>query len=255
MTPASPTTLELPAPAPVRCSDLLCRLGVTPYYKNQWCAVIKGDCREILPAMPDEFGLLVTDPPYGVNFQSNMRQDSWGEIVGDDGKLDVNECLSLAISKLMAFRHLYVFGPCETDKLKVGTPAKLIWDKCVMTPGNLNIPWGSQHEEIIFAVKVESEKHKDRGFGNLSARLRRGSVIRCQRTMTANHHPTEKPVELLRQLIESSSVMYESVLDPFCGSGSTLVAAQIESRYAVGIEYEERHCETAAKRLEQLGAW
>lgn len=64
-----------------------------------------------------------------------------------------------------------------------------------------------------------------------------------------------KPCALLRQLIESSTIFGESILDPFVGSGSTLVAAQMEGRYAVGIEYEERHCETAAKRLEQLGAW
>jgi DNA modification methylase len=64
-------------------------------------------------------------------------------------------------------------------------------------------------------------------------------------------HPTEKPVMLLRQLIEASSLHGDVVLDPFLGSGSTVVAARTEGRRAVGIEIEERYCEIAAKRLAQ----
>lgn len=83
--------------------------------------------------------------------------------------------------------------------------------------------------------------------------MRRGSVIRCQRlnSEAITKHPTEKPVMLMRQLVESSSIIGDSVLDPFCGSGSALEAAQIEGRSAVGIEIEERYCEIAAERLSQ----
>jgi len=64
------------------------------------------------------------------------------------------------------------------------------------------------------------------------------------------HHPTEKPIDILRQMVESSSVMGETVYDPFAGSGSTLIAAALEGRKAVGCEIEERYCEAAAKRFE-----
>ena len=79
-------------------------------------------------------------------------------------------------------------------------------------------------------------------------------MIRCQRIQGAasGRHPNEKPVTLLRQLIESSSLFDEDVLDPFAGSGSTLEAAVLECRKAVGIEIEERFCEMAAERLRRL---
>lgn len=238
--------------------ELFDRLGVTPYYKNQWCAVLLGDCREIMAGIPDEtFDLLLTDPPYGVEFVSNMRQESWGAIAGDDGSLDVIKCLESGVNKLHHGSHLYVFGPFDLSKLKVTVPVEIIWNKCSIGMGNLDCVWSKNHEPIQFAVNAVRQGKATKDCGKLTARKRRGTVLSVERPNpgTNSHHPTEKPVELLRQLIESSTVMRESVLDPFAGSGSTLVAAQIESRYAVGIEYEERHCETIAKRLEQLGAW
>jgi site-specific DNA-methyltransferase (adenine-specific) len=62
-------------------------------------------------------------------------------------------------------------------------------------------------------------------------------------------HPAEKPVALLSKIIRESG--RGLVLDPFTGSGSTLVAAKAEGCEAIGIEIEERYCEIAAKRLEQ----
>jgi site-specific DNA-methyltransferase (adenine-specific) len=80
-------------------------------------------------------------------------------------------------------------------------------------------------------------------------------VIHAQRIQggATLRHPTEKPVPLLRQLIESSSVWGETVLDFCVGVGSTLVAARLEGRKAIGIEIDERFCEVAAERLSEEG--
>lgn len=242
--------------AAVRCTDLFSRLGVTPYYKNQWCAVLHGDCREIMPKMkPEIFDCLVTDPPYGVGFVSNNRKESWGAIVGDDDSLDVMACLDLALTRCSDGAHWYVFGPWNLSTLRKSATVQLIWDKEKMSGGDLDCAWGNAHEPITFGTNARFKSQMGRG--GIAARKRRGTVLRV-RAQGGNgclNHPTEKPAALLRQLIESSTIFGESILDPFVGSGSTLVAAQMEGRYAVGIEYEERHCETAAKRLEQLGAW
>ncbi|WP_225888746.1 DNA-methyltransferase [Myxococcus xanthus] len=64
-------------------------------------------------------------------------------------------------------------------------------------------------------------------------------------------HPTEKPVSLLSLLMARSCPEGGLVLDPFAGTGATLVAAQLLGRRAVGVELEERYCEAAARRLEQ----
>jgi site-specific DNA-methyltransferase (adenine-specific) len=246
----------LPGAPVIGFSDLLCRLGVTPYFQNHRCAVLHGDCREIMAKMkPKIFGCLLTDPPYGVGFVSNNRKESWGAIVGDDDSLDVMKCLDLALTRCTDGAHWYVFGPWNLAELRKSPTVELIWDKIKMSGGDLGCAWGLAHERITFGTNARFKSQMGRG--GIAARKRRGTVlrVRAQQGNECDNHPTEKPVELLRQLIESSTIMDESILDPFVGSGSTLVAAQMEGRYAVGIEYEERHCETAAKRLEELGAW
>ena len=66
-----------------------------------------------------------------------------------------------------------------------------------------------------------------------------------------NFHPTQKPVALMRWCLSLPGLPSGTVLDPFMGSGPTLIAAALEGRRAIGIEIEERYCEIAAKRLSQ----
>lgn len=208
-----------------------------------------GDCRSILPLI-DTVELLVTDPPYGVNYKSGWSNDQ--KIPGDDGSLDVVSCIKLAVEKLGIARHAYVFGEFDLSGLKITKPVQLIWDKVSISGGDLKSPWGKQHEPIMFFAKADRAS-RHRGKEGLSARLRSGSILRYQRRNgKKGFHPTEKPLMLLQELIESSSRFGETVLDPFAGSGSTLVAAVREGRNAIGIECNEAWCETAAKRLEAL---
>lgn len=222
-----------------------------PYFDEDGITIYHGDCRDVLPTLEVKADLLVTDPPYGMNYESG-RQRSFGPIIGDDGSLNVIDALELALRGLNYSRspHVYIFGKFDLSSLPLGPRCELIWDKGQIGTGNLSMCWAPQHEYIQFAVYL-SPKHTGNS-GALSARLRKGSILRVPR-MDGNviQHPTEKPVLLLRQLIESSSVIGDLVLDPFAGSGSTLEAARIEGRRAIGIEIEERYCEVAAKRLAQ----
>lgn len=225
-----------------------------PYFERGGIQIFHGDCRDILPRLgKDRADLIVTDPPYGVNFVSGRGSQSFGPIIGDDGSLNVPAALGLALKCLRRGRHIYIFGKFDLSQLPLCSLAEIIWDKEIVGLGDLTLPWGPSHELITFATYEISKANRDKGYGALAARMRRGSVIRCPRLQSGQvaRHPTEKPLRVLRELIEASSVFDEVVLDPFAGSGSTLEAAHLEGRRAIGIEIDEAHCETAARRFEQ----
>lgn len=210
-----------------------------------------GDCLEVLPLLErSSVDLLLTDPPYGMNFQSGKGKHE--KITNDHPDFDVTPFLVAALKTLRRGRHAYIFGPLSIGELPLCSPAELIWDKAHIGMGNLALPWAPQHERITFAVHEISKANREKGYGNLAARLRKGSILRSLRPNSgrASLHPTEKPVDILAQMIESSSVMGETVLDPFMGSGSTVVAAIMERRRTIGIELEPRYFDIACRRAE-----
>lgn len=227
-----------------------------PFYQDPQVVLFHGDCRDILPLLEaGSVDCLLTDPPYGISWEggSYRKRRLFGAKAGDDGTLDVRGALALALPALRKHRHVYCFGLDSFGALPITEGAELIWDKGQQAIGNLALPWGTSHERILFGVYAPSRVNREDGLGRLAARLRRGSVLRCDRSngVAVTRHPTEKPVHLLRQLIESSTVWGDTVLDPFAGSGSTGVAAKLEGRRAVLIELEEKYCQIAAQRLAQ----
>ena len=118
----------------------------------------------------------------------------------------------------------------------------MIWDKGEWPGmGDLSLPWGRSDEEVYVI---------GRGWSG----TRSGTILRCHRRHGASLvHPSEKPRELLELLI--AKCPRGVVVDPFMGSGTTLLAARECHRRAIGIEIEERYCEIAAKRLAQGVLW
>lgn len=223
------------------------------YFENDLATLYLGDCADVSVA----YDLLVTDPPYGQEFVSGKAGGLFGPIHDDDKPDEVVMRIAKCLKGLRNNRHVYIFsGRLCLASLPLTKPAELIWDKDTIGMGDLSQPWAPQHETILFATYEPSKANRDKGYGNLAARMRKGSVLRSLRKNSGQvkNHPTEKPVDLLRQLIESSSVIGETVMDPFCGSGSTLVAAILEGRKAIGIEIDERYCEVAARRIEAASA-
>lgn len=227
---------------------------MTPYYDEGGITIYCGDCRDVLPTLAAESAdLLITDPPYGVKWRSNFRNTRFDFIDGDEDQEAAVIGVGLALMVLRAYRHVYIFGRYDLSGLPLTGDTELIWDKIGISGGDLELPWAGQHEYIQFRVYVESQVGRSRGSGLLAARLRKGTVLCFMRPNAAGvkDHPTEKPVPLLRELIESSSRIGETVLDPFMGIGSTLLAARKEDRKAIGIEIREEFCEIAANRLRQ----
>ncbi|MGW0015513.1 DNA-methyltransferase [Streptomyces tendae] len=221
-------------------------------YQSDRVTLYRGDAAALVGTLPT-VDLLATDPPYGVRWNSGFNGGRFGKLIGDDGSLDVPGLLgALTRAHLRNHRHAYVFGyrPDQlTQPLQLVGTAELVWDKVNIGMGNLTLPWGPQHEKIAFGVHQGGKTATPRG--GLTARLRAGSILRHQRPngTGVNRHPTEKPVPLMAELIESSSRRGETVLDPFAGSGSTLVAAILTGRRAIGCELDPRYVEVAVSRL------
>lgn len=241
--------------AECRVDPCFCEMSVEPVYLTERVTLWHGRAEMVLPSMVTEsFDLVLTDPPYGVEFASGFRKETFGTI-DNDGQADrglVHEVLRECVRLVGQNRHLYVFGPSDVlDGLKVGECADLIWDKGVIGPGNLQSAWGPAHEPITFAIS----KHRHAGQTGSSSpavRMRKGSVLRFMRpTGRKVRHPNEKPVGLLRELIESSTRQGDIVLDPFAGSASTGVAAIVSGRRAVLVESDERWIPLAIERLQR----
>lgn len=230
------------------------------FYNSDQVQLWHGDAMEVLPAIEKEsFDLVLTDPPYGIAFESNMRTEKFGGISGDGADQEARDAVLAILEECVRLvgqnRHLYVFGPevLRAADMKVSKPAELIWVKQEGPGmGDLGLPWGPQHEQLHFYTSLHRHAGK-RGKENNPVRIRKGTVLRAVKpTGFKVRHPSEKPIwGLLSELIESSSRAGETILDPFAGVGSTGVAAVLTGRKAVLVELEERYCEIAAERISQ----
>jgi len=205
---------------------------VTPYYDHAGITIYHGDCRDVLPGLlPAD--LVITDPPYGIAFQSGYRKIKHAKIHGDDALPIGRINQSISMAKCAA----YVFCRWENLAEMPKPRSVLAWVKNNWSMGDLKHEHGRQWEAICFYPAAAHEFAK-----------RIPDVIFADRTGN-NEHPTEKPVSLISTIIQAN--VGETILDPFMDSGTTLRAAKDLGRRAIGIEIEERYCEIAAKRLQQ----
>ena len=208
---------------------------MTPYYQDDLVTIYHGDCREMFASEYLYADVLVTDPPYGIAYESGRDGTLSRSILGDSDT-------SLRDGVLAHWRDLpaLVFGTWKSPRPE-GTRMVLIWDKGgALGMGYLSLPWKPGHEEIYVL-----------GAGFIGRRTNDVLQYPPVQSMAANGrvHPHEKPAGLMRVLVAKCPPGV--VLDPFMGSGSTLLAAKTLGRRAIGIEIEERYCEIAAQRLSQ----
>lgn len=222
-------------------------------HKSDRVTLWQGDARDVLPAVPKETaGLILTDPPYGKEWRSNTRSEQFEQLLGDgaDEREDVADVIEQCVRIVGQNRHLYVFGPDDVlEGQKVSEVVQLIWDKGVLGSGDVTASWGPAHEQINFCTSLYRHAGKA-GKSTVPARLRKGSVLRFTRpTGRKVRHPSEKPVPLLQELIESSSRRGDLIVDAFAGIGSTGVAAVLSGRRALLIEKDPRWAEDARERV------
>lgn len=225
-----------------------------PYYDHGGITIYHGDCREILPSLKAD--IVVTDPPYrsldidvvrgtttrlvgGHNSRAGSRVGSgrWFATLDDETLTDV---LLGLFGALPTHGAMYVFSDVKTGLRvlpRLPTRNVLVWDKLSIGMG---YSWRRMHEWIAYCPARDHEL-RFAAFGD---------ILRFA-VPDPKVHPTEKPLLLVERLLLNSTDEGQTVLDPFMGSGSTLIAARDAGRSAIGIEVDEHYCEIAAKRLAQ----
>lgn len=214
------------------------------YFADEQVTLYHGDCREITEWLAAD--VLVTDPPYGMNHSKHgenmpaiageMRTGRASDRVLTDADVAVrNDAL-----RLWGKRPGLVFGNWRAPK-PPGARMRMIWDKQVIGMGGVGA-WRSADEEIY----IVGDWPNPRGSSSDQSSVIRLAALRGE---IRPDHPTPKPVSLMEYLLIHSPPGV--VVDPFAGSGSTLIAARNQGRAAIGVELEESYCELIAKRLAQ----
>lgn len=209
---------------------------VTPYYSDESVTLYHGDCREVTAWL--EADVLVTDPPYGsegIAGSYGRRNNHGGITIANDATTEARD----AILDLFEGRPTLCFGTPRLPEPPGGWDHRLVWDK--REPGLNGGPWRYTHE-CIFVRGEGWVRLSASSFSILSFPSGNGSPEKAD-------HVHAKPVALMERLIAAAPPGV--ITDPFAGSGSTLVADKQLGRKAIGVEFEERYCEIAAKRLAQ----
>ncbi len=224
---------------------------MTPYYEHAGITIYHGDCREALPSIAAD--VVISDPPYGIHETHGSHLSTVtlrnGEpvrqVLGFDG-ISKDECVALALSWVAHVPRWVVFT-CEwkfcSALSDVGVLVRMgIWRKPDGAPQFTGDRPGTGWEAV--AICHRAGKKRWNGGGS-------HAFWEFPKGQNNSGHPTGKPLGLFKSLVGSFSDESEVVLDPFMGSGTTLVAAKDLGRRAIGIEIEERYCEIAARRLSQ----
>lgn len=205
----------------------------TPYYDQDGITIYHTDCCDILPAIePSTVNLVLTDPPYGMAYKPKRGADGskrWSEGVrGDRKPFDPTQILS--------YERVICFGAnWYADKLPP-SGGWIVWDK---TPKGIKEGFMYSHAELAWT--------------NLMGRVQKFSLQWGgeARDHEPHLHPTQKPVALMRWIIERWTEPGDLVLDPYMGSGPVAQACSELGRRYIGIELDEQYCEVAVKRLQQ----
>ena len=209
----------------------MCDRKIGPY---ECCSVVEGDCLELIKQIPDgAVDAVITDPPYGMKWGGRITRGPNGTgkrtpsrhygvtIVGDDKAFDPLPFLHFPKVILWGFQHY-------PERLKPGT--LLVWLK--------------RYDDGFGSFLSDGEA----AWMNTGCGLYVMRDVSLQGDSNNRLHPTEKPVKIMQWCIEKAGFPM-TILDPFCGSGTTLVAAKKLARHFLGFEIMPEYCAIARHRL------
>ena len=244
--------------------------------------LILGDCLQELKKIPDEsVDLVFADPPYGLAKKNGLGwkyskhitlQEAW-DIFSKDELLEFNikwvtECMRVlkhggSIWVSGSFHNIYQLG-FILQHLDAKINNSIVWFKPNAQPNITCRMFTESTEHLIWAIKNHSKTKwvfnyndtKNLIYDSINPKGKQtrnvwSIPLTPRKEKLAGEHPTQKPIELLRRIILSSTNEGDLVLDPFVGSGTTSVVSKMLKRNSIGIEKENKYLDMAKKRLSQ----
>jgi len=203
--------------------------------------IICGDCREIIKDWPDGcIDLILTDPPYGIDYakiQGTRPNEKKRKVFeGDKIPIDMTFLFNRPEPKI-------IFGANNFWKQIPTRGRWLCWDKRTKISADKTL--GSPFELAWI--------NREHGYNRIY-RVMHGGVINNDQYYGERKrwHPTQKPINLMRLILEDFSKPNDIILDPFCGSGTTCIAAALIGRRYIGIDIDEQYCEISRKRIKRI---
>lgn len=200
--------------------------------------------------MNDELADMVwTDPPYGVDYKEGIIKND--NLNTEDLTLLLKNVFNNLISHTKKGASWYVSAPSSPATLAFANALKdlniwkhtLIWVKDSMVMGRSDYHY--KHEAIYYGW-TPGEKHK------WYADRKQTTIFEVARPKRSEEHPTMKPLELIAQQMSNSSLKNDLIIDPFVGSGSTILAAEQLNRRCYAMDIAPKYCEVAIDRWERL---
>lgn len=196
---------------------------------------------------------IITDPPYGISYQSgNRKAVPMDKIANDDAPFIwfLYDAFRVLKSGTAGRGALVCFTRWDVEQVFIdairlagfNVKSEVIWNKVTHGMGDLKAQFAPMHENIVFAVK---------GKFNFPGRRPNDLITHQKLNGPQMMHPTEKPVSLLADLITSVTKPGDLILDPFAGSGSTLIAAKKTGRRFIGVELDDEYFSRAQRRIEE----
>lgn len=225
----------------VGCTDLLS----SPFYRDSHITIINADCRDVLHKLPR--GLTVTDPPYNVGYHYEGYKDNLTIE-------EYQELIRVACPLPCVLLH-YAEDLCAVSWTLEEIPDKMVaW----VYPSNTARQWrGIGWWGCKPDFDKEGQDYKNPNDKRIMERIARGERARMydwweidQVKNVGNEktgHPCQIPTEVMRRILKITDC--QLVIDPFCGSGTTLVAAKQLGIRAIGIERNKNYCELSARRV------
>lgn len=219
--------------------------------------------------------LMVTDPPYGVDYDPGWRgragvgsKDAAIGAVSNDDRADWRDAWKLFPGCVAYIWHGGLHASVVVESLEsVGFSlrAQIIWVKTrpVLSRGHYH--W--QHEPVVYAI-AENEKDdhwrflpsheemfysvRDRETGHWNGDRKQSTVWFIEHLKSETGHGTQKPIECMRRPIVNNSAPGDVIYDPFLGSGTTLIAAEMEGRICYGLEIDPPYCDVIVQRWQDF---